>query len=344
MAPPSLADAAIAQHTPPVVAGAIAAVPARLDQARKGMMLARVGLLLPVDDAERRPAWPTPRLLSFLFVVLLPTVLAAVYLFGVAADQYVAEFRFTLSTAEQPRIDPLAMLAGGAGHAPAALESQILVQYIGSRAIIEQVDRSLDLRRLFGTSEADWWARLARGAPIEELLRYWKEQVDPFYDPADGTVTVRVRAFSAMAALQLAEAVVAASERLVNQLSQRMRDDAVQHAQAEVDGAEIRLKGVLDKVHAFRDREGMIDPVKTAQTTDLLATRLRDELVQDNAQLATLKAYMRDDAPSVKILKARIRSLETQQRGLAREMTDPDKTRNDTLSSVLGSYEALEND
>jgi len=46
----------------------------------------------------------------------------------------------------------------------------------------------------------------------------------------------------------------------------------------------------------------------------------------------------------VKILKARIRSLETQQRGLAREMTDPDKTRNDTLSSVLGSYEALEND
>jgi len=46
----------------------------------------------------------------------------------------------------------------------------------------------------------------------------------------------------------------------------------------------------------------------------------------------------------VKVLKARIRSLEIQQRSLAREMTDPDNSRSDALSRVLGSYEALESE
>jgi capsular polysaccharide transport system permease protein len=46
----------------------------------------------------------------------------------------------------------------------------------------------------------------------------------------------------------------------------------------------------------------------------------------------------------VKVLKARIRSLEAQRRSLAQEMTDPDGARPDTLSRVLGSYEQLESE
>ena len=40
--------------------------------------------------------------------------------------------------------------------------------------------------------------------------------MDPFYDPANGTVVVRVRAFTPAEALQLAQAIVTASEPLVN--------------------------------------------------------------------------------------------------------------------------------
>jgi len=289
-------------------------------------------------------ARPSPRMLSFVLVVLLPVALAAAYFLGVASDQFVTEFRFTLSTVEPPRYDPLTLLSGAAGRTPATLESQILVQYIGSRAVIDQIDRSLDLRQFFATADADWWARLPRGASIEALVHYWKGQVDPFFDPATGTVTVRVRAFSAPEALRLAQAVVGASEKLVNDLSSRVRGDAVCHAEAELSGSEKRLKTVLGQMREFRDREGMIDPLKAAQTTELLAARTRDELLRDNAELATLKSYMRDDAPSVKVLKARIRSLEAQQHSLSRELTDKDRSRTDTLSRVLGSYEELESE
>jgi len=53
---------------------------------------------------------------------------------------------------------------------------------------------------------------------------------------------------------------------------------------------------------------------------------------------------MTDNAPTVKLLKAHILSLDAQRRSLAREMTDPDHSRSDTLSHALGSYEQLESE
>jgi capsular polysaccharide transport system permease protein len=178
---------------------------------------------------------------------------------------------------------------------------------------------------------------------IEQLVRYWQGQVDPFYDNSTGTIIVRLRAFTPDDALRLAQAVVASSERLINNLSARARSDAVSHAETEVATAERRLTAALDKIRAFRDQSGLIDPGKTADATALLATKLRDDLLKANSQLATLKTFMRDDAPPIRVLKARIRSLETEERGLAHEMTATgNQPAAPALSQTLGSYEALE--
>jgi len=295
----------------------------------------------PTYDEGR---WPSPAALSFIACVLVPIMVVAVYLFTIAADQYVSEFRFSLSSIDPPRLDPLSLLAGNASHSPAGLESQIVVHYIASRAMVDQLDGSLDLRHMFSPPEADWWARLPRPTSIEALVLYWRGQVDPFYDPANGTVVVRVRAFTPVEALQLAKAIVTASEQLVNELSSRARHDTVRNAETEVAQAETRLKAVLGEIRAFRDKEGLIDPGKTAEAAGTLTARLRDELVRTNSDLTTLKSYMRDDAPAVKVLKARIRSLETQQHVVAHDLTDPDRNRNDTLSRQLSSYEQLESE
>ena len=297
-----------------------------------------------IDARPGERSRPSPILLSFIAVVLVPVAVVAVYLFVIAADQYVSEFRFSLNSVDPPRLDPLSLLAGNASHSPVGSESQIVVQYIISRAIIDKLDPSLDLRRMFSPPDADWWARLPRPTSIEALVLFWRGQVDPFYDPANGTVVVRVRAFTPAEALQLAQAIVAASEQLVNELSTRARHDTLRNADAEVTQAETRLKSVLGEIRAFRDREGLIDPGKTAEATGTIAARLRDELVRTNAELATLKSYMSDDSPAVKVLKARIRSLETQQRAVARDLTDRDPSRDDTLSRQLGSYEQLESE
>ena len=333
---------ALHDHAVAVPPGA-AQLPAHAEAPRMVAPLVRLPLLAQ-SPQQGEIRHPSPLTLSFIALVLVPIAVAAVYLFVVAADQYVSEFRFSLNSIDAPRLDPLSLLAGNASHSPAALESQIVVQYITSRAILDELDGTLDLRRMFSPPEADWWARLPRPTSIEALVQYWRGQVDPFYDPANGTVVVRVRAFAPADALQLAQAIVAASEKLVNDLSSRARHDTVSHAEAEVAQSETRLKAALGEVRAFRDREGVIDPGRSAEAAGSLAARLRDELVRTNAELSTLKSYMHDDAPSVKVLKARIKSLEGQQRVVAHGMTDPDRSRADTLSRQLGSYEQLDSE
>ena len=104
-----------------------------------------------------------------------------------------------------------------------------------SRAIIDDLAKTIDLRRMFSTALADWPARLHLPATVEELVTYWQRQVDAFFDPINGTIVVRTRAFTPADALRLARGVLASSERLVNDLSVRARRDALHNSEAEVD-------------------------------------------------------------------------------------------------------------
>ena len=290
----------------------------------------------------------SPRALSFVIVVLLPVAAAGVYYLAIAADQYIAEFRLSLRTVDAPRLEPLLLFGGDTARTTAATESQIVAQFITSRAIVDELDPKLDLRGMFSPPAADSWSRLHLPAPIERLVYYWRGQVDPFYDTSTGTIIVRVRAFTQDDALRLAQAVVGSSESLINGLSVRARRDALGYAETEVATAEARLKTALTAIRDFRDKEGLIDPGKAADANTTLATKLRDDQLKANSELATLKAYMHDDAPAMRVLKARIKSLETQQRALAREMTADAQPQTNSpasapaLSRELGSYEALD--
>jgi capsular polysaccharide transport system permease protein len=285
---------------------------------------------------------PPAVLLSFLVMVALPVALAAAYLFFVAADQYVAEFRFALRSAEPEPRDPTAFLQESPAPSLTLLNSFIVAQYLGSRAVIDDLSATLDLRAMFSCPEADWVARLDLPVSVEELVKYWKRQVDAFFDITNGTIVVRARAFTREDALSLGEAILAASEHLVNELSARARRDTLHNAKEEVGRAEKRLKSALARLRDFRDEQGIIDPRKTADATNALAGRVRDELVRADTELSTLKHYMREDAPSVKMLEARIQSLEAQRRSVESEVTDTEKTRSAALSRVMGGYEQLE--
>src|SRR5947208_13681380 len=127
-----------------------------------------------------------------------------------------------------------------------------------SPAVIDQLDAALDSNRMFSPPEADWWSRLPRPTSIEGLVQYWRGQVDPFYDHANGTVVVRVRAFTPAEALQLAQAIVAASEQLVNDLSTRARHDALRNGESDVTHAVTRLEPVLGDVRVLVEREALV--------------------------------------------------------------------------------------
>ena len=104
------------------------------------------------------------------------------------------------------------------------------------------------------------------------------------------------------------------------------------------------MKTALVRLREFRDREGIIDPRKTADATQALAGRVRDELIRTDTELSTLKHYMRADAPSVRMLEACVQSLQAQRRSVESEVTDTEKSRSEVLSRAMGLYEHLESE
>jgi capsular polysaccharide transport system permease protein len=322
--------------------GSVTGFPASAEERGQIAVIPRREYAAETSRTEHGRPFPF-RSLSFIVVVVFPAVIAGVYYFLIAADQYVAEFRFALRTAEPVRAEPNTAF-GNVMPSPVGVDSYAVVQYIGSRDIIDDLSKTLDLRAMFSRSEADWLARLQPPVTIEELVRYWKNQVDGFFDLTNGTIVVKARAFAPDDALKLAQGILASSEGLVNELSAHARRDTLQNAKNEVRRAERRLKSALAHLREFRDREGIIDPRKTADATQELAGRVRDQLVRAETELATVKHYMRGDAPSVRMLEARIQSLQTQLRSVQSEVTDTEKSRSEVLSRVMGTYEQLENE
>src|SRR5258708_20762177 len=122
---------------------------------------------LPRSAASHSPATLVSlRFWSFLIVVALPVAMGAIYYLAIAADLYVTEFRMTLRRVEAPQIAPLLLFGSDTAQSTAASESQIVAQFIASRAIVDELDPALDLRKLFSPPAADWWARLHNTASI----------------------------------------------------------------------------------------------------------------------------------------------------------------------------------
>ncbi|MGD0639116.1 MAG: capsule biosynthesis protein [Roseiarcus sp.] len=292
-------------------------------------------------------ARPPVYLISFFLVVVAPAFAAIVYLALLASDQFVAETRFAVRSAQTESLDDklksaLSSVTATMGTpAMSGQDAYIVATYIRSRAVVDDLSKTLDLGAIFRRPEADFWARLKDGASAEELLAYWQGMVSVYVDAPSGVLTVTVRAFRPDDALALSRAVIAASEALANSVSARARADAMTRAEGEVRRAEGKVVAALADLRAFRDKQGLIDPVASAASTgELLAGVLAERIkLQNNLFVAT--RAMSADAPTVQAMKTRLEGLDHQIDDLKAKLTS-NAAGAATIAGVLSQYEQLE--
>jgi capsular polysaccharide transport system permease protein len=280
-------------------------------------------------------------LLSLLVVAVLPAALAAVYFYGFASDQYVAETRFGVRTSDARGGDGALIFQGMAAASQIGLDSYVVVQFIQSRDFVDRLQERVSLRARYMQPGIDPLARLPADASAERLVEYWRSMVDPFFDLTNGTIVVRVRAFTPADAQLLAYEISAISEGLVAEMTARLRAETLSLAESEVARAEARLKGVLAARDELRVREGVIDPGKIADATRQAAARLREDTARDKAELgALLRKGLGEAAPAIINLRSRVASLEQEIRAIELQ-SSASRTRQATLSEATTSYEGL---
>jgi capsular polysaccharide transport system permease protein len=87
-------------------------------------------------------------------------------------------------------------LTGGSSMLAAAIDSEIVVEYLKSQQLLNDLHGGIDFAAVYAAPQADWLSRLDPGAPAELRLRYWRRMIDPYFDLSSGLISVRVRSFS----------------------------------------------------------------------------------------------------------------------------------------------------
>lgn len=312
------------------------------DISREARQPAQVWLRL-FKDSRGRPIsnFGAGIIITFIIFVVIPTFTSGVYLALFASDQYAAEVRFAVRGGEQrPGGDPVSSLMGVS--TVRVQDSQIVAQYIQGQGMVETLERSVQLRRLFAWPEkADFIFGFNTSRSIERLVKYWWWQVDVSIDKLSGIVTVVVRAFTPNDALTIAQNIVSASEALVNELSERSRKDALAQAQKELSLAERVLQSKIQALRELRRDEQILDPAKMSEAMTKLLGDLRLELVKMEGEYQSQQRAVSDDAPQMRILRSRIQALREQIRQIEAKMTGSQSQNQQVLADSMSRFDQL---
>jgi capsular polysaccharide transport system permease protein len=286
---------------------------------------------------------------GFLVFFCIPAFLSVAYFSFIASSQYVSEARFALRGGEPSPLDSasnagIGGLMAGLGSYTQLQDTLIVVNYVTSQAMVEALDREVGLREMFGRSGIDWLSRFDADGPIEDLVTYWKWwHVRANIETSSGIITVRVSAFTPEDALKIGNAIVNLSEKLVNELSNRSRQDAVKIAEAELKRAEKRLINARLKMRDLRNQQETLDPQRTAEGLNKLISELRLEKIYLEQELtASERNNVSSTAPQNQILRKRIQVVGEQMASLEQMLTSQDHPERRTIADKITRFEDLE--
>jgi capsular polysaccharide transport system permease protein len=284
----------------------------------------------------------------FFLLVILPTLVAAFYFYGIAAPQYVSEARFIVNSRGSDGGGQAAAmraatagLFGGLGGGMSGGEANSIRNFLTSLDAIMQAHESLDLVELWRRPEADFLARLWFTEP-ERIARFYNHMVNVTLDPMTGVTTLRVRSFRPEDSRELTETLLLAAETLVNRLSERARGDTLRVAQNEVEIAERRVQQSSTSLIRFREQQKELDSAGAVQAAVVLRGQFEGSLAQARAELTERLQFMRPDNPALQATRNRIEALERQIAAERSRHTDTTSNLGGAiLVSQLAEYERL---
>jgi len=270
---------------------------------------------------------------SFLWVLACFAV--AVLYFGlIASDRYVSRAELVIKQSDQIKMlpDTLSMLGlGGSNH-----EDVLLIQdYLRSPDLIDKLDKELGLKAHYQSHEVDYFSRLPNNVSREEFIKYYREHLSLHLDELSGVLTIEMQAFDPAYGQKLVSLMLKESENFINKLGHQVALEQLAFVEKEVDRAYQRVQSEKAKVLDFQNSHHLISPESTSSARLGVVSQIEGELAQQQAQLKQLQSYMKETAPAVVSVQARVDALTKQLAQEQARLTGIDK---DAMNEVTARY------
>ncbi len=307
--------------------------------------------VIPIERSRGILAWAKKHWIraSGLLAVVVPVVVATLYLGLIASDRYSVEVKLAVRGQDTPAVDVLGVL-GSFGGGNMSTDAYIMIDYVLGRNMVDELSRNIDLRKLYSRSSVDWFSRLDPDKSIEETTEYWQKMTTAVFEPATGIIRIEVTAYDPKDAVTLSNAVIASADSLINRLSAESRRDALKAATSEVERAEQRQRMLRAAMRKFREQEQIADPVRRAGFQQEMIEKAKAELQRIDTELQTARGFMKDTAPSIIVLKnqrsAALKQFDSLQREISGETVGGGQAKNQdsikAVASMLSTFEELE--
>lgn len=253
----------------------------------------------------RRRHWGV--LLSFVLFVLAPLGAVTGYMYWVAEDQYASTTGFTVRQEEGASATELMGGLAALTGTSSSPDGDVLYEFIRSQQIVRRIDEQLDLRSYYATRwGSDPAFALWPDATIEDLHWFWERAVRVSYDQASGLTELEVLAFDPEMAQRVAQAVVDASQIMVNELNAGARQDAIRYAAADLEDALARLLRARQEMTSFRTRTQIVDLEADLQARMGVMGNLQQTLAQELIAFDELQQSTRSTDPRLTQAQRRI--------------------------------------
>jgi capsular polysaccharide transport system permease protein len=247
-----------------------------------------------------------------VLTVLAPTCIAILYFAFFASDVYISESRFLVRSPQHPMQGGfVGQLLQGSGISHSPDDTYSVHDYILSRDALRELDAKLGVRNAFANKRIDLINRfpgLSWDDSFEEFYRYYGKHVGMDYDPSSSISTLTVRAFTAQDAQGINDLLLQMSERLVNTLNERSRQDLIRYAADEVKLATDKATAAAVAMFEYRSKHAVFEPDKQAAIQLESVAKIQQELISTEAQLAQVQKLSPNN-PQISGLESRADTL-----------------------------------
>ncbi len=291
------------------------------------------------NDVSVQTGGRTPwGLVSFAVLVLVPFLAALTYFLFVASDQFSSEARFAVRTVADDGADEK-VDAGVMNMQASSQDAYVVTSFIQSAEILRRLDGEIDYRGMFQRDDADYWARFDPEGSHEDFLKYWMKHVAVHIDGPSGIIILKVQTFRPEDSVQLAKAIIDESEKLVNELSVRAREDMMSSFREEVQRTERLYQTALADLTRFQQRSGLLNPTDQAQQKGSLLTGLLGQKLQMESQIFVLRQSNSTESPRYRQLSLALDSVNQQIDNMRSQIAGGADA---SLANVITSFSAVE--
>ncbi|MBK2028641.1 sugar ABC transporter [Francisella noatunensis] len=250
---------------------------------------------------------------SFFSLVVLPTIIVALYYVVLASPRYESSAIVSLrQNNTAPMVDSsLSTILGGGGSDTSA-NSYLLIDYILSPQMLDTLQADLNIKAMYQSPKVDFFSRLSRNADQIDFLDYYNKMVSLSYNQQSNAITINVQGYTADQAQDVLNTITKESQDIIDHISHTLAENRMKFNKEQLDLIKTKAMKAQDALVEFQNSRGIVDPEGSVSSKATVIGNLQGQLTAAETQLTNLKSYLSPNSSEVKATEQQIIALKKQ--------------------------------